>query len=63
MKKNVILKTQIYLNKTFNKEGRQCLAIYSADCTLFFYSLGIDNIREGDPVFQGISVMFRVGTF
>ena len=32
--------------------------IYSADCSFFFYSLGFNNIREGDPLFQGISTMF-----
>jgi len=32
--------------------------IYSADCSFFFYSLEFDNIREGDPVSQGISSIF-----
>jgi len=36
MKKNVILKIRICLKKTFNKEGKQCLVIHSADFSLFF---------------------------
>ena len=35
--------------------------IYSADCSLFYYGLGNDNVREGDPVFQGISSIFSCG--
>jgi hypothetical protein len=52
------IKIWISLKNTFNKEYRLYLVIYSADFSLFFYSLGIYNTREGDPVFQRISSMF-----
>ena len=55
-----------YATAAPSKEGRQYktfLVVCSADWSLLFYSLGIDNICEGDPYFQGIFSMFQwVGT-
>jgi len=57
VKKQIYIKIKNILKKNFNKEGRQFTTfyvVYSANFSLRFHCLRIDNVREGDPVFQGI---------
>jgi len=56
------VKKQLYIKiknilKNFNKEGRHITifyVVYSANFSLCFHHIRIDNVCEGDPVFQGM---------
>jgi len=55
------MEKQFYITNKhiLNKEGRQVLIFFlvcNAHCSLHFHSFRIDNVCEGDQVFQGISV-------
>lgn len=56
-KKQIYIKIKNILKNNFNNEGTQFTTfyvVYSANFSLCFHCLRIDNVCEGDPVFQGI---------
>jgi len=56
------IKCKNILNKKFNKGCGQfkiLVEVHSAQCSLRFYSPGVDNVRKVIPVFQGIFSRFE----
>jgi hypothetical protein len=37
------------------------MSMFKTNCSPYFHSIGLDNLREGDPIFLAISLLLICG--